>query len=85
MQNGHASYGSFKTVTASDTTLLNCRALLINVTVAGNIVFNPDKSGTTNNTTVTFSTGTFIVPIHLDQGRVMSTGFTATATVTALA
>jgi hypothetical protein len=67
-----SQYGSAVAVTPSDTTIISCRAIYIG-TQAGDLVVNP---GPTGGTSVTFKTpvaGT-ILPIELNQGRIMSTG-----------
>lgn len=76
MQQTVMTYGSFQTVTASDTTLINCRAIFIGG--AGNITISKDGSSTG----VLFAvTAGQILPIMLSQGRIMSTGTTATGIV----
>jgi hypothetical protein len=80
-----ASYSSYQAVVPSDTTPINCRALWINVTVAGNIVLqnNPTNGGVS--TTFAFAVGTYLLPVELQEGIVHATGLTATASIVALA
>ena len=69
-------YGSFQTVTPSDTTLNNCRANFIGG--AGTLTNSKDGS----RTRVLFAVNAGqILPVMLDQGRIMSTGTTATGIV----
>lgn len=76
MQQTVMTYGSFQTVTPSDTTLINCRAIFIGG--AGNLTISKDGSSTG----VLFAvTAGQILPVMLDQGRIMSTGTTATGIV----
>ena len=76
MQQTVMTYGSFQTVTPSDTTLINCRAIFIGG--AGNITISKDGSSTG----VLFAViAGQILPVMLDQGRIMSTGTTATGIV----
>jgi hypothetical protein len=76
MQQTVMTYGSFQTVTPSDTTLINCRAIFIGG--AGNVTISKDGSSTG----VLFAvTAGQILPVMLDQGRIMSTGTTATGIV----
>lgn len=68
-------YTSFFTITKSDTTLVNCRAIYVGGT--GDVAV---KSGTPGAAAVTFSAvpvGT-VLQIALDRGFVMSTNTTAT-------
>jgi hypothetical protein len=67
-------YTSFKAVTPSDSTLVNCRAIYIGG--AGNIALSID--GTTAAVTITAPPVGTILPIALDSGRIMSTNTTAT-------
>ena len=73
---GSPSFGPGAAVTPSDTTLINCRALWVGG--AGAVAI-----ATQTGTAVTLSAvpaGT-LIPIALDQGRVMSTNTTATLIV----
>jgi hypothetical protein len=74
MQNLVATYGSFRAVTTSDTTLISCRAIYIGG--AGNVAISPDA--TTAATTFTATPVGSIIPIDLTQGRIMATNTTAT-------
>lgn len=76
MQSLFASYGSFKAVTASDTTLVNCRAIYVGGT--GTLVLSPD-SATAGVTLASIPAGT-LIPAVLDQGRIMAAS-TATAII----
>ncbi len=70
-------YSSFAAVTKSDSTLVNCRALYVGG--AGNIALSHSSSASA----VTFlgiPAGT-VLPVMLEQGRVMSTGTDATGIV----
>ena len=64
-------------ITPSDTTLINCRALFVGG--AGNLAVA--SSGTATAVTLTGVAAGTIVPIELNQGRVMSTNTTATLIV----
>ena len=68
-------YTGWAAVTPSDTTLINCRALWIGGVGTFALSTSPTAAP------VTFSglaaAGT-IIPVELNQGRVMSTGTTAT-------
>lgn len=71
------TYNGVAAVTPSDTTLVNCRAIYVGG--AGAVAISPNPTGAA----VTLSAvpvGT-ILPIALDQGRIMSTGTTATLLV----
>lgn len=68
MQQTVMSYGSFQPCTPSDTTRVNCRAIYIGG--AGNVTISPD--GTTAGTVITAPPVGSIIPIMLDQGRVMA-------------
>jgi hypothetical protein len=73
---GSPSYGPGFAVTPSDTTLVNCRALWVGGTGALAVA-------TQSGTAITLSAvpaGT-LIPIALDQGRVMATNTTATLIV----
>lgn len=82
---GGPSYSSWTGVTPSDSTPVTCRALLVNVTVAGNLVLNTAAAGTGTTVTIALPVGLWVLPLNLEQDRVMSTGLTATCTITALA
>lgn len=74
MQLNFATYSSFKAVTPSDTTLVNCRAIF--VSGAGDVALSPD--GTTAAITFKALQAGAVLPINLDSGRIMATGTTAT-------
>lgn len=74
---GFAMYGTFKAVTPSDSTLVSCRGLWIGN--GGIVALSVDSS-----TAAVQLVGAFagqIIPVELNQGRVMSTGTTATSIV----
>lgn len=77
MQLNVASYPSFAAVVPSDTTLINCRAIYVGG--AGNITLS--TSPTAPVVTLTAPPVGTILPIALDQGRIMATGTTATLLV----
>jgi hypothetical protein len=77
MQSSFLKYTSFKAVTPSDTTLVNCRAIYIGG--AGNIALSID--GATTAVTLTAPPVGTILPIELNAGRIMSTNTTATLIV----
>lgn len=68
------SYSSYQAVTTSDSTRISCRAIYVGG--AGNIALSPD--GTTAATTFTAVPVGTILPVTLDQGRIMATNTTAT-------
>ena len=70
----YMTYGSFKAVTTSDTTRVSCRAIYVGG--AGNIALSPD--GTTTAIVFTAVPVGSILPVMLDQGRIMATNTTAT-------
>ena len=77
MQSTFANYGHAIAVTPSDTTLISCRAIYVGG--AGNVAISSSASATP----VTFTApvlGT-ILPLALDQGRIMATNTTATLLV----
>jgi hypothetical protein len=76
MQSNFATYRGFAAVTPSATTLVNCRALWVGGT--GTLVLSPDAS-TTGVTLSAVPAGT-LIPIELNQGRVVDTS-TATLIV----
>ena len=76
-QLNYATYTTFASVTPSDTTLVNCRAIYIGG--AGNIALSID--GTTTAVTLTAPPVGTILPISLNAGRIMATGTTATLIV----
>ena len=80
MQLTFLNFGVFKAVTPSDTILLTCRAIYIGG--AGNIALSVD--GVTPSVVITAPPVGTILPILLEQGRVMATGTTATAIVALL-
>ncbi len=74
MQLNVLNYGSFASVTKSDGNPVTCRAIYVGG--AGDVTLSPGLSSAA----VTFKAvpvGT-ILPIMLDQGRIMSTDTTAT-------
>jgi len=76
MQQTVMTYGSYQSVTPSDTTLVTCRAIFIGG--AGNITVSKDASSTG----VLFAVvAGQILPLMLEQGRIMATGTTATGIV----
>ena len=83
MQNLSLTYGSWQAVTPSDSVPISCRAILVSCTVAGNLVLKP--SGGSTGVTIPVPVGIEILPLTMDQGLIMSTGLTATATLVALA
>lgn len=74
MQNLQAQYGSFAAVTPSDSTLINCRAIYVGGAGAVAVAASASASAVT---LAAVPVGT-ILPINLEQGRIMSTGTTAT-------
>jgi hypothetical protein len=76
MQSNNATYGSFQAVTPSDTTLVTCKA--IQCGGAGVLTLSPSATAAVVALTVTAGQ---IVPIELNQGRIMATGTTATLIV----
>jgi len=74
MQLNPATYMGFAAVTPSDTTLVNCRAIYVAGT--GDVALSINGTAAA----ITFKTvpGGAILPIGLDQGRIMATGTTAT-------
>jgi uncharacterized protein YabE (DUF348 family) len=77
MQLTTANYSLGFAVTPSDTTRVTCRAIYIGG--AGNIALSID--GTTAAVTLTATPVGTILPIGLDQGRIMNTNTTATLIV----
>lgn len=77
MQSMPLSYGSFQAVTKSDSTRLSCRAIYVGGT--GDVAISPDAA--TAATVISAVPVGTILPITLDQGRIMSTGTTATLLV----
>ena len=67
-QQGAATYSSFKTITPSDTTLVNCRAIYVGG--AGSLTISPD--GTTAGVVITAPPVGTILPFELNSGRVMA-------------
>lgn len=68
MQINAATYGSFKAITPSDSTLLNCRAIYVGG--AGSLTISQD--GATAGVVITAPPVGTILPIELNQGRVMA-------------
>lgn len=62
------NYGSFKAITPSDTTLLNCRAIYVGG--AGSLTISPDA--TTAGIVITAPPVGTILPITLVSGRVLA-------------
>jgi hypothetical protein len=73
-----AQYSSFVAVTPSDTALISCRAIYIGL--SGNLAVNFASSGGSSVTLLSVPTGG-IIPLELNQGRIMATGTTATSMV----
>ena len=80
MQIAAANYAAFKAVTTSDTALITCRAIYVGG--AGNVAISPDA--TTAATVITAPPVGTVLPINLDQGRILATGTTATLLVALL-
>jgi hypothetical protein len=76
MQSNNATYGSFQAVTPSDTTLINCKA--IQCGGAGVLALSPSATTAAVNFTVLAGD---IIPVELNQGRIMATSTTATLIV----
>ncbi len=74
---GAALFSGLAAVTKSDTTLINCRALWIGGT--GDVAIS--TSATAAAVTISAVPAGVLLPIGLDQGRVMSTNTTATLIV----
>lgn len=68
------TYTSYQAVTPSDTTRISCRAIYVGG--AGNVAVSPDAA--TAATTFTAPAVGSILPLELNQGRIMSTNTTAT-------
>lgn len=68
MQLNYATYGSFKAVTPSDSTLINCRAIYVGG--AGDLTISPDA--TTAGVVVKAPPVGTVLPIELSGGRVMA-------------
>jgi hypothetical protein len=73
-----ANYSSFAAATVSDSASLNCRAIWVSCTVAGNIALSSGLSGA--GVAFAVPVGITVIPVELNQGRLMATGTTATAT-----
>jgi hypothetical protein len=73
-----AQYGSAVAVTTSDTVPISCRAIYVGG--AGNVTINPLTSGGTSVLFTAPPVGS-IIPVELNQGRIMATGTTATVLV----
>lgn len=71
-----AQYGSFVAITPSDTTLVSLRAIYVGG--AGNLTISPTQTGAGGNVVITAPPVGSIVPVELNQGRVMAA---TTATV----
>ena len=67
-QMGAATYCGFKTITPSDTTLVNCRAIYVGG--AGDLTISPDA--TTAGVVVKAPPVGTVLPIGLSGGRVMA-------------
>jgi len=74
MQLTFSTYSGYIAVTPSDTTRLNCRAIYVAGT--GDVALSVD--GTTASVVFKTVPGGAILPINLDQGRILATGTTAT-------
>jgi hypothetical protein len=75
MQQGNLqSFSSYQAVTPSDTTRITCAAIYVGG--AGNIALSPDA--TTAATVFTAPPVGSVLFVDLNQGRIMSTGTTAT-------
>lgn len=70
-----ATYSSFLTAVPSDTVPTTCRAIYIGG--AGNVTVSASASGGTTQLFTAPPVGS-ILPIELNQGRLMATGTTAT-------
>lgn len=73
-----ASFSTFTAVVPSDTTPITCRAIYIGG--AGNVTVNSAPTGA-GGTLFTAPPVGAILPIELNQGRIMATGTTATVMV----
>lgn len=69
-----ATYSSFQVITPNDATRINCRAIYVGG--AGNVAISPD--GVTASTVFTAPPVGSIIPVELNEGRVLATGTTAT-------
>jgi hypothetical protein len=69
MQLWPGQYASAVAITPSDTTLISCRAIYIGG--AGNLAINPAQTAGTSVTFTAPPVGS-IVPVELNQGRVMA-------------
>ena len=67
-QQGAATYTSFKDITKSDTTLVNCRAIYVGG--AGDLTISPDL--TTAGVVIKAPPVGTVLPIELNSGRVMN-------------
>lgn len=77
-----ANYSSFAAATVSDTTSINCRAIWVSCTVAGNVQLSAGLTGA--GVAFAVPVGIIVIPVELSQGRIMATGTTATATYVVL-
>jgi len=74
VQGNNNKFSSLFPVTPSDTTRINCQSIYVGGT--GNIAVSPD--GTSAAVVLTAVPVGAVVPIELNQGRIMATGTTAT-------
>jgi hypothetical protein len=76
------TYSSFAAANPSDTAPVNCRAIWVSCTVAGNVTLTPNKitSGGAGGTAFAVPVGITIIPVELNEGYLNATGTTATAT-----
>jgi len=74
MQATFATYSTAAAVTASDTTIVNCRAIYVG---GAGAVAVKTQAGATAVTLAAVPVGT-ILPIQIDGGQIMSTNTTAT-------
>lgn len=76
MQQTVMCFGSYQPVTPSDSTPINCRAIYI----GGAGIVTVSKDPTAAGVPFTVVAGQ-VLPLMLDQGRIMATGTTATLMV----
>lgn len=80
------TYSSFLAAVPSDTALVNCRAIYVNCTVAGNVTVQGGPPGNPGPATAfAVPVGVTILPVELNEGILHATGTTATATYVLLA
>lgn len=72
------TYSSFLAVTPSDTTLVTCRAIYVGG--AGSVTLSPVQTGGTPVLFTAPPVGS-IIPVELNEGRIMATGTSATLLV----